>query len=58
MKTEINGFVFEDMEYRPSVTEERVLAGKDAAKDGKPDYSLLPDAFLTQVARAMMAGER
>lgn len=32
-------------------------ASKNDKLDGKPDYSLLPEVFLTQVARAMMAGQ-
>lgn len=37
--------------------DEPVTASKNDKKDCKPDYSLLPRAFLDQVAYSMMAGE-
>lgn len=68
---EINGHVFNDMEYviQEDIAQEEIAiynagvsepkrAGKNDVIDGKADMSLLPEVFLIQTARAMMAGEK
>lgn len=40
------------------MTERKDLASKNDVVDFKPDYSLLPKAFLDEVSYVMMAGEK